>query len=377
MRVLMTDLLFPNKYAKWRLAEIHSFFEKYDTDLLVIDRINKFSGIQLDFDYDILSELFNLNDYDILIFNANYNYVNKYNINFDGTIFNNLIDASYLLRKKKFNNEIFSINNYEKIYHIFLMNYEKFNNIINYPTKFQYIHLYPGGGLLNVNSLKNLDNNVNIISTQHNVTKFIENNNLKNNILKLYGGPFFYKGENIKRKIYNVDKCLTICFTSMGNLYEKGADKYVEIVNFFYQKYQNINVKFISIGNCFDNEKIFKYQSMDQNSLSDFYYKTVDIIINLDSGKELNGFPLGIEAIIEGCLLLTTDVHNLNQTNNFNFDDFVIINNNNIESIVDKLKYLHDNRDFLTEKSIYMQKKVYDMFNYDVYMKNIFKFFEQ
>ncbi len=31
MRLLFTDVVFPNKYAKWRLVEIHSLLKYYNT----------------------------------------------------------------------------------------------------------------------------------------------------------------------------------------------------------------------------------------------------------------------------------------------------------------------------------------------------------
>ena len=50
MRVLLTDIMFPNKYAKWRLVEIKSFIEKYDCDIMVINRINRFACNIFEFD---------------------------------------------------------------------------------------------------------------------------------------------------------------------------------------------------------------------------------------------------------------------------------------------------------------------------------------
>ena len=35
LRCLLVDFLFPLNKAQWRLVEIHSFIEKYDTDILV------------------------------------------------------------------------------------------------------------------------------------------------------------------------------------------------------------------------------------------------------------------------------------------------------------------------------------------------------
>lgn len=377
MRILLTDIMFPNKYAKWRLVEIHSFMEKYDTDILVIDRINEYKNIKFDFDYDCLKEKFNFEKYDILIFNNKYNYINKFNINFDGTKYNGLNNnLSYLIRKKIFSQEIFSLEKYDIIYHIFLMNYYKFNNLFVFPQNKQYIHLYLGGGVINANSMNNIHNDANIISSQYLTTLYLEKCNKKNIVKNMYGGSFFYKNEVIRKKNRD-NKSITICFTSLGDLYEKGADKYIEIVDLYLQKYKNDNIKFISIGNCFDNKNIIKYEPIEQDKLSDFYYNNVDIIINLDSGKALNGFPLGIEAIIEGCLLLTTDIHGLNEKNNFFFDEFIIINNKNIFDIVEKIKYLYENINILNIKSDNLQEKIYDLFNYDNFMKKIFNFVEK
>jgi len=39
---------------------------------------------------------------------------------------------------------------------------------------------------------------------------------------------------------------------------------------------------------------------MDQTDLDNFYKSSVDIYINTETGKSLNGWPLGIEALIQG-----------------------------------------------------------------------------
>jgi hypothetical protein len=312
MRILLTDIVFPNKYAKWRLTEIHSFMNKYDTDILIINRIDKYKNIDLNFDYIELEKLFNLKDYNILIFNPLYNYINKYNNNFNGLNYNNKINCSYLIRHKKFGDIDFNINDYEKVYHIFLMNYYNFNKRFTFPFDKQFIHLYPGGGLLNKESVKNIHNLTKLITTQNFIKEYLDD--INNNCLKinLYGGPLFYKNERLMLKQYN-KKELVICFTSMGDIYEKGADKYVELIELFYKKYNNLNIKFISIGNCPINKYITNIKHMSQNILTEYYFNNVDIIINLDSGIALNGFPLCAEAACVGCLFLTTDVYNSNK----------------------------------------------------------------
>ena len=348
-RILLTDCLFPNKYARWRLVEIYSFMKDYDTDILVVNKVSINAGIKMDFDYEILSDKFGLNNYDILIFNPKFNYINKFNNEFDGTKYNNKFPCDYLLQHSKFRDIPFNINNYDVVYHIFLNMYKQFNNIFKFEYKKQFIHLYPGGGYQGDNDINSIHPDVNLIPTQQFISKLIT----QNSFLNIYGGPFFEKGKVVNKKKIKDNLC--VCFTSLGDPIEKGADIYIKIVELFYKKYsdkklfsetnlqrmkENIDITFISIGVCPESKYIKKYESMDQFKLSKFYNKHVDIIISLDSGKALNGFPLGIEGIVEGCILLTTDVHNQNILNNFNIDPFFIINRDNLKDIINKIIFL-------------------------------------
>ena len=52
------------------------------------------------FDFGILCKEFNLHEYDILIFNPKFNYVNKYNKNINGIMYNGMINDNYMLRHK-------------------------------------------------------------------------------------------------------------------------------------------------------------------------------------------------------------------------------------------------------------------------------------
>lgn len=359
-RVLLTDIVFPNKYARWRLTEIYNFINDFDTDIMVINRINSYAGIDLNFDYDILYKTFNLCEYNILIFNPSFNYINKYNSNFDGTKYNNKLPCDYILQKNKFNNTVFHVDNYNAIYHIFLMNYVSFNEKFLCKQEKQFIHLYPGGGFVNSDSIYKINKNANIIPSQQFISKLIK----KNSYLNIYGGPFFTKEQKCNEKKVTDNIC--VCFTSLGDYYEKGADIYVSLVNKFYEtnSNKNSNYSFISIGKCLSSKYIKHYNAMDQNELNNFYNKNVDILISLDSGIQLNGFPLGIEGIIEGCILLTTDVHNQNKMNNFNFDDFFIVDRNNIDDIIEKLLFLKDTL-IRTDKLNMLQEKIYNLFSYN------------
>lgn len=165
-RVLLTDCVFPNKYARWRLVEIYNFMNDFDTDIMIINRINSYAGVNLNFDFEILNEMFQLYDYNILIFNPVYNYINIYNNNFDGTKYNDKLCCDYIIQKKKFINTPFNIDNYNCVYHIFLMNYMIFNERFVFKQEKQFIHLYPGGGFINNDSINKIDKNANIIPTQ-------------------------------------------------------------------------------------------------------------------------------------------------------------------------------------------------------------------
>ena len=100
MNILLTDCLFPVKYSKWRLVEIKSFIHEFRCDILCVRKVNLFKGCTFEFDFNILKDEFKLDEYDILIFNPNFNYVNCYNIDFDGTSFNGKINADYMFRHK-------------------------------------------------------------------------------------------------------------------------------------------------------------------------------------------------------------------------------------------------------------------------------------
>ena len=121
---LVVDILYPNKYSRWRNLEINFFIDEFESDILVF-KIDDFAGVDFECDYDFcnLDTNLKLQNYNILIFNPKYNYLNKYNKNIDGTLFNNKFYGSYLITK----HTDFNLNNYSFVYHIFLMCYINFN----------------------------------------------------------------------------------------------------------------------------------------------------------------------------------------------------------------------------------------------------------
>lgn len=383
MRCLFIDVVFPNKLAKWRLVEIYSFLNKYDTDILV-NFCDRFT-----IDYDELKNKFKLHNYDIYIFNSKYNYLNKYNDNFNGIKYNNYFPGfSYLFRHKKFRQENakflhIPMDKYDFVYSIFITPYLNFNkmllnkygnNIIPYEK--QFIHLYPGGGCgvpiterdINIQKNKNYKKSKWISTQNYIYDKLVKHN--PTNMCEVYGGPFFYKDEKIMRKI-NFEKKINICFTSVGgDVYKKGADIYIKIVS----KLNDENITFYSVGNVPIHKNIKHLNAMSQDNLSTFYNEKIDIYLNLT--RSGNGFPLGVEAGQQGCVLLTTDPYNSNIKNKFNIDGFFIININDINSIINKINLLKNNIELRKEKSYYIQDKLFELLNYDAQMEKIFNIIE-
>ena len=365
MKCLIVDILFPNKFSKWRNTEIINFVEEFETDILVY-KIGSFAGINLDFDWDIINVNGILNDYNILIFDSNYNELNKYNKRIDGTKYNNTSQGSYLITK----NENFEINSYEFIYHIFLLCFNKFNHDYNYDLKKQFIHLYPGGGFFG--DTNNISEQVNIISTNP-----ITSNNLKTknhpNYINLWIGTLMKKNESFYQKEFDLDKTLAICFSSLGHRSEKGLDDYLNIITSYKNIYPDDNIQFISIGHSVEYQNLINYPPMDYMSLDEFYKKNVDIYVNLSTNKSFNGWPLGMESLINGCVLITTDPNNISQQYELEEDSGIFIINDNRQCI-DIIKQIHDNREILIINSNISQTNFEKYLKYENQQEKIFDF---
>jgi hypothetical protein len=356
---LIVDIVFPNKYSRWRNLEVNFFITELNTDVLIF-KLDNYANINFDFDYNFCNESLNniLNDYNILIFDPKYNHLNKYNKNIDGTKFNYKHKGSYLLTKKT----DFKIENYSFVYHIFQQSYLKFNSNYKFEFKKQFIHLYPGGGFSGrISDLLMIDREVKLITT-HPLTTSLVNELKDRNSIEVMIGPMFEHNESvINKKINNGE--FVVCFSSMGYNNDKGANDFSKIVDDYIIKYPKDNIRFISIGNCVENAKIKKFSPMDYKELQHFYYKNVDVYLNLDTGASFNGWPLGMESLKSGSVLITTD--KLNVSKFYNLDNSPFFITNNLSDFVVIIKKLYDDRNLTLEKSIKCQKFVYDYTSYE------------
>lgn len=363
MKILVVDCLYPNKYSQWRNAEITSFIKQYQADVLVY-KTNNFAGqaFEVDFDHSIYHGLHQ--DYNILIFDPQYNYCNQFNHRLDGTEFNNLYAGSYVLTQ----GTDFDIHRYDAVYHIFLGVYQLVNRDYQLPFHKQFIHLYPGGGLASPLDLVKIDTAVKLITTHPDSTHWAESRPHMQALL----GPFLEKDQAI---LTNVSKQrLGICFSSLGHGHAKGDMAYLAIAEYYRNNYPNHAVDFYSVGNCSRSAYIKHFDAMDFRALSNFYKNHIDLYVNLETGAEFNGWPLGIEAAVQGAVLLTTDSRQ--SASKYRVPDKTFFISNQIADIVNGIKQFYENKTLLQEYSINTQAYLTSLISYQQQQSRIFDFIQ-
>jgi len=386
MRVLVNDLLFPNKFAKWRIEEIKSFIEKYETDILCIKYYDQDFNVGDNFNWEELYESHHLSKYDILIFEENKKGLQKYNSpDFDGTKYIGKYPGSYLLRLKKYRNVPFEMSEYESMYHIFIWSYLLYQKSYPQYLERQMIHLYPGGGCNTEElyiHLYQIPPQIKLVLTQSNVYNYVSgcfNNKIIKNV---YGATYLQKDTPKRRKKMLSTLSFGVCFTSLGHPIEKGYVLYEEIVKMYVTKYPDDEIEFNACGNCDEYGKldIIKYHSkLPQKELDEFYHNNIDVYLNLHQTDTFQGFPLGTEAVLQGSVLITSDMCQNNQGNGFNLtdDDGIFIRDpKNTEQIMKLIKCLYDDRIKCYELGMKAQDKAYELFSYENQQQKIFDFIE-
>lgn len=367
--ILITDYLFPSKYAKWRIEGIKALID-VGADILV-NKVDEYAGVSYDVDYEIMENYFNLNQYNIIIFDKKYNHLNKYNKTIDGTKFNNVIKGySYLFTK--FTD--FNLNNYDNVFHIFLSGYKNFNQIFKYDQQKQFIHLYPGGGYSDKNALKSISKSCNIISTQQICTTHLKSLGFVNYI-EAFGSTILPNNFIPNYKKIN-NKTINVCFSNMGHASHKGFKFYSLVVDRYKLMYPMDDIKFSFIGNNTEsiNSKLHYIDKMSQTDLDLYYNNTVDILINSEPGTAFNGWPLGVEAAVQGVVLITTDTHKSNAYFKYTKDMLYIIENDDIFKCVTYLKSLYKDRQLLNTMSLNIQRHTIAKFNFSVQQHKILEY---
>jgi hypothetical protein len=384
-RVLFTDIWFPVAYSKWRLEEIFSFMQIFHTDILV-DRSKLIRKDQFPPNYEAVSDRFHLADlYDVLIFDPKFNYLNVYNKDdFNGTIFNGIIPASYMLRRRDYREQDFVSKNhaitfseYDACYHLFLALYRQFS-WIPIPSERQWIHAYPGGGLSRKNDLKGIPSDVGIVITQVTTLNWISELQLNNTVVMALGGSYLQKETKLIPKSYSASKKIGICFTQMsGDSVFKGDDIFANAIRWFSKNHPDLRneTQVYTVGRSSHVDGGIAMGMMEQNDLDEFYKSSVDIYINTETGKALNGWPLGIEALIQGAVGIQMDPLGMNSGWGFTDEEMFILRSESdlVSQIGSILVKLVQDRHLLHRMSLKSQKKIFDLLAYEKSQANVFR----
>lgn len=369
-RVLLTDIMFPSKYALWRISEITSFIKEKEADILVF-KVDEFAGVDFDADYDLMCARQGFSDYNILIFDPKFNHLNKYNNKIDGARWNGVFPASYLFTR----GEDFDLSCYDLIYHIFLMCYSRFNAAARFSFAKQAIHLYPGGGYLGSGSLSKLSRKTKVISTQPKTTLDLIGRG-HYDFIECFGGTYIALDEPpIQPKALNRG-VMSVAFASMGQAKEKGADYFEELVRLYKSSYPDQSVKFVSVGNLSFEEEVESHAPMAMHELMEFYRKEVDVIVSIDTAVAYNGWPLGVEAALNGVVLVTTDQHRLRSYYPFSDDAVHVFDLLQLEVLADFIDLLNKDREELLRRSRICQGELTAYYAHERQQARIFNYLE-
>lgn len=365
-KILITDGLFPNKFATWRNVEIISFMEEYQTSVLV-KHGKSWAGIvfEIDFDHEIFSNVFSKSKYNILIFDPEYNYLNKFNERIDGRDFNgSLAHYSYLITE----DTEFNLESFKLVYHIFLGSYFDFNSTFNFSDKRQVIHLYPGGGFSPGQSAL-IGPAASVISTHPITSSEVERKGNPN--LLCLTAPMYFRDEFVNPPRDVNATHIGVCFSSLGNGKAKGAPKYRRIAMIYKVLYPKSKVRFYSVGNGLKSRFIKRYRPMAFTDLESFYANDVDIYVNLSTKHAFNGWPLGLEAVKNGCALLTTDPDRVAKF--YNADKYEIRPIERTHQFISSIRRFETNKDLL---KFTKKKNMQFAINYSSYNAQQGKIFE-
>jgi hypothetical protein len=300
VKILVTDFLYPNRYALWRNEEIGFFVREARADVLVF-RVPEFAGVAYDFDWDFCNADESLAGHNLLIFDPRYNDVDAHNQRIDGTAFNGRAAASYLLTT----GHDLDLAAYDAVYHILHGCYRRFNAAFTFPQSRQFIHLYPGGGF-DYRTEPVIDPQVGCVSTHPLTTDLLRRRGQPH--VDCWTATLTRRGERLEpRNVGDPGRPLSVCFSSLGFGAHKGDEIYTAIIDRHAERFPGSPVRYMAVGNCRPHPRVQLHAPLDYRQLHRFYAENVDVYVNTETGLKPNGWPLGLEAAKAGCALLTTD----------------------------------------------------------------------
>ena len=118
---------------------------------------------------------------------------------------------------------------------------------------------------------------------------------------------------------------------------------------------------------------------LNQDELDKFYSSHVNIYVSADTGRLLNGWPLGIEALLQGAVGIVTDPHNMNTAWGLTRDEIKIVpsNSETASEIARFLCTVAANRSLLFRMASLSQAKIHSLLSYDKSQGRVFAAIEE
>ena len=387
IKLLIFDLLFPVIHAKWRSNEINYFLNHpdFETDIFVYPYQNDYILRNMQYNvveaYKRCCEVYPImKEYNIMILNRNYNVLNQFNKFIDGTKFNGYAKGDFLFTKKT----TINFSNYDIYYSIFLITRIHNDHILGHHSRC-ITKIYPGGGYTydytnTMNYLNLIENKQeSVIITQNFMNPFVKK--YVKNVTLIQGVPLISHNMEKRYKTLTDKKKLDLCFTTFSLDSKKGFDNYVLLARHIYNNYPNLEICFHTVG-AWKNypsapQNMIFHGPMDPVLLDDFYYDKIDIITSfakIDSDPD--GFPLGGEAMIQGCIPILCDPHNANQQICIEDKYSLIIKGFDLIKIVNFIIEIYGDCQKLNTMSKDVTDKAWEMFDPEVQLYPIADLFK-
>lgn len=110
------------------------------------------------------------------------------------------------------------------------------------------------------------------------------------------------------------------------------------------------------------------------HELMEFYRREVDVIVSIDTAVAYNGWPLGVEAALNGVVLVTTDQHRARSYYPFSDDAVHVFDLLQLEGLVDFVELLNQDREELLRRSRICQRELTDYYAHERQQARIFDY---
>jgi glycosyltransferase involved in cell wall biosynthesis len=264
----------------------------------------------------------------------------------------------------------------------------------------QVVHYYPGGDFVPYSEVTDKDlisKGLHAVVTQDFLMDPLRKKvplHVRSNILSLYGAPYLWKVSRVcipRPAFMHRQETLQVGFASVGVDKEKGVHLFLDLCHWFLKNRASLPIKFFFVGRLGPDvavpRNVVVSPMMTQEQLDLYYSSEVDVYVNFETGAGVHGWPLGVEAVLTGAVLVTTDVHDSNSNNKFNFRTYTNYPSSaeiavfdvpvEVEKVASFLVSLYNDRSLLRSMSVNGQKKACTLFSYENHMNKLFETIDQ